>query len=118
MNSGDKRRVAIWGGLLAGIGLGSVLAWLLDIYEIAHPTLTEVLPGVLRGYPNMALTAFVLLVFSGAFGVGLGLVASTLIRNEDMRQAGAVTAAEPSEAASSQQPKRTARAIFGFVRGS
>jgi len=66
----------------------------------------------------MALTAFVLLVFSGAFGVGLGLVASTLIRNEDMRQAGAVTAAEPSDAASSQQPKRTARAIFGFVRGS
>ena len=115
MNSGDKRRVAIWGGLLAGIGLGAVLAWLLDIYEVAHPTLTEVLPGVLRGYPNMALTAFVLLVFSGAFGVGLGLVASTLTRSGDVRQA---TAADPSEAASSQQPKLTARTIFGFVRGS
>src|SRR5580704_17746052 len=102
MNSGDKRRVAIWGGLLAGIGLGAVLAWLLDIYEIANPTLTEVLPGVLRWYPNMALTAFVLLVFSGAFGVGLGLVASTLTRSGDVRQA---TAAYPSEAASSQQPK-------------
>jgi hypothetical protein len=118
MNSGDKRRVAIWGGLLAGIGQGALLAWLLDIYEIAHPTLPEVLPGVLRGYPNMALTVFVLLVFSGAFGVGLGLVVSTLIRNEDIRQVGAATAADPSDAASSQKPERTARAIFGFGRGS
>jgi hypothetical protein len=64
-------------GLLAGVGLGSLLAWLLHIYEIAHPTMPSVLSP---GYPNMALTAFVLLVFNSVLGVGLGLVASTLIR--------------------------------------
>lgn len=122
MSSRDKRRVAIWGGLLAGVGLGSLLAWLLNIYEIAHRTVPSALgpgPSVLGpGYPNMALTAFVLLVFSSALGVGLGLVASTLIRNEDGRQAGAATAADPSDAASSQKTKTPARIIFGFVRGS
>ena len=115
MSSRDKRRVAIWGGLLAGVGLGSLLAWLLNIYEIAHRTVPSALGP---GYPNMALTAFVLLVFSSALGVGLGLVASTLIRNEDGRQAGAATAADPSDAASSQKTKTPARIIFGFVRGS
>ena len=116
MSSTDKRRVAIQGGLLAGVGLGSLLAWLLDIYEVAHPTL--VWPGVLRGYPNMALTAFVLVVFCSAFGVGLGLVASTLIRNEDVRQAGGATAADPPDAASSPKTKPSARTIFSFVHGS
>jgi len=115
MSSSDKRRVAIRGGLLAGIGLGSLLTWLLDIYEIAHPILRGFL---IPGYPNMALTALVLLVFSSAFGVGLGMVVSTLIRNEDVRQAGAATAADPSDAVSSQQTKQHARTIFGFVRGS
>jgi hypothetical protein len=115
MSSSDKRRVAVRGGLLAGIGLGSLLTWLLDIYEIAHP--------ILRGfsipsYPNMALTALVLLVFGSAFGVGLGMVASTLIRDEDVRQGAAATAADPSEAAGSQKTKQHARTIFGFVRGS
>jgi hypothetical protein len=118
MSYRDKRSTAIWGGLLAGVGLGSLLAWLLDIYEIAHPTVAEVLPGVLRGYPNMVLTAFVLVVFCCAFGVGLGLVASTLIRDEDVRPAGAATAADPSGAASSPKTKHTARTIFGLVRGS
>ena len=70
------------------------MTWLLDIFEIAHQTV----PGVLSpGYPNMALTAFVVLVFSSAFGAGLGLVASALIRNEDVRQAGAATAVDPSD---------------------
>jgi hypothetical protein len=111
MNSRDKRRVAIWGGLLAGVGLGSLLVWLLDIFEIAHPVLPEVLPGVLRGYPNLALTAFVVIVFSSAFGVGLGLVASALIRDEDVRQVGAATAADPSDARRSQKTKPSARTI-------
>jgi hypothetical protein len=33
-------------------------------------------------YPNPAWTVLVLLVFCGAIGVGLGLVASVLIRND------------------------------------
>jgi hypothetical protein len=118
MSSRDKRRVAISGGLLAGVGLGSLLAWLLDIFEIAHPVLPQVLPGLLRGYPDMALTAFVVIVFSSAFGAGLGLVASALIREEDVRQVGAATVADPSDAASSQKTKPSARTIMGFVRGS
>jgi hypothetical protein len=89
---------------------------LLDIYEIAHPML--VWPGLLRGYPNIALTAFVLVVFGSAFGVGLGLVASTLIRDEDVRQASAGTVADPPDAASLQKTKPPARTILGFVRGS
>jgi hypothetical protein len=115
MSSTDKRRVAIRGGLLAGISLGSLLTWFLDIYEIAHPILHGFM---IPGYPNMALTALVLLAFSSAFGVGLGMVASTLIRDEDVRQAGAATAADPSDAASSQKTEQHARTIFGFVRGS
>jgi hypothetical protein len=94
-------------GLIAGVVAGYL--------QIAHPTLRNVLSP---GYPNMVLTAFVLVVFSSAFGVGLGLVASPLIRNEDMRQAGAATAADPSDAARSQKTKPPARTIFGFVRGS
>ena len=89
-----------------------MLARLLGIYEIAHPML--VWPGVLRGYPDMALTAFALVVFGSAFGAGFGLVASTLIRDEDLRQAGAATAAGPSDAASSQKTKPPARTIFGL----
>jgi hypothetical protein len=68
----------------------------------------------MRGYPNMALTAFVVIVFSSAFGVGLGLVASALIRDE----VGTATVADPSDAASSQKTKPSARTIMGFVRGS
>jgi hypothetical protein len=88
--------MAIWGGLLAGLGLGSCLAWSLNIFEIAHPRLggtcnnasgcDESLASL---YPSMALTVFVVLVFSGAFGVGLGLVASALIRNEAVQNSAA-----------------------------
>lgn len=114
MSSKDKRRAAVGGGLLAGVGLGSLLAWLLYIYEIAHRTVPT---GYGPGYPNMALTTFVLLVFSGALGVGLGLVASALIRDDGGRQAGTATAADPSAAASSQKTRPSARTIFGFGRG-
>jgi len=82
------------------------LAWSLNIFEIANPQLgtcpigCDTPPASL--YPSMVLTVFVVLVFSGAFGVGLGLVASALIRNEDVRQGGAATAADPANAARSQ----------------
>jgi len=112
MSYRDKRRTAIWGGLLAGVGLGSLLAWLLDIFEIAHPMLPPISPR----YPSMALTAFVMLVFCGMFGAGLGLVASALIRDEDARPAGAA-AADPEEAENSTGAKSAARRIFGPVRG-
>ena len=115
MSPRDKRRVAVRGGLLAGIGLGSLLTWLLDIYELAHPILRG---SLIPGYPNMALTALVLIVFSSAFGVGLAMVASTLIRGEDVRQAGTAAAADPSAAAGSRKTTQPARTIFGFVRGS
>jgi hypothetical protein len=105
----DKRRAAICGGLLAGIGLGALLAWLLDIFEVAHPLLR----GLTSAYPNMALTAFAVLVFCSTLGVGLGLVASALIRDGDMRQA---TAADPSDAARSQKSRSAARTIFGLGR--
>jgi len=117
MSLNDKRRVAIWGGLLAGIGLGSLLAWLLDIFEVAHPTV----PGassIFPSYPNMALTAFVVVVFTAMFGVGLGLVASTLIRSEDVRQADAATSAELSHTTGSQKSTPTVRTFFGLGRGS
>jgi hypothetical protein len=111
----DKRRAAIWGGLLLGVGLGSLLRWLLGIFETAHP----VVPGLVGpGYPNMALTAFVVLAFSSMSGVGLGLVASALTRHEDARQAGTATAAEPSGSVSSQKAKPTARTIVGFIHGN
>ena len=105
--------MAIWGGLLAGLGLGSCLAWSLNIFEIAHPQLggtcsnasgcDEPLASL---YPSMALTVFVVLVFSGAFGVGLGLVASALIRSEDVR--------DPADAGSSQTGPKPERRILGL----
>ena len=110
MSSTAKRRLAIWGGLLAGLGLGSCLAWSLNIFEIANPQLgtcpigCDTPPASL--YPSMVLTVFVVLVFSGAFGVGLGLVASALIRNEDVRQGGAATAADSVTLHGRIQPSR------------
>jgi hypothetical protein len=69
----DNKRLAIWGGLLAGLGLGACLAWALNIFEVANPQST---------YPSMTVTVLFVLVASGASGVGLGLVASSLIRGE------------------------------------
>jgi len=91
MSSRAKRRLAIWGGLLAGLGLGSCLAWLLHIFEIALPQANPACatgcdPGQASLYPSMALTVFITLLFSGATGLGLGLVASALIRADDVRQ--------------------------------
>ena len=120
MSSRVKRHTAIWGGLLAGLGLGSCLAWSLNIFEIAHPQLGVTCDGSgcdTTLYPDMALTVFALLFFSGAFGLGLGLMASVLIRNEDVRQGGTATAADPADAASSQAIRPPGRTIFGFVRG-
>jgi hypothetical protein len=50
----------------------------------------------------MALTVFLVLVFSGAFGLGLGLIASALIRNEDAPQAEAPSVTDPAGAATPQ----------------
>jgi hypothetical protein len=63
-----------------------------------------------------AATAFALLVFGGAFGVGFGLVASALIRNEDVPQGGA--AADPAHAASPETAPQPERRILGFLRDS
>ena len=93
-----------------GLGLGSCLAWSLNIFEIAHPRFVNCGGGQCSTlYPDMALTVFALLAFCGAFGVGLGLMASALTRSEDTRQAGAPTTANPAE------PERN---IFGFLRES
>jgi hypothetical protein len=116
MSSKGKRRVAIWGGLLAGLGLGACLAWALNIFEIAHPENASSCAGYdcsLSLYPNPAWTVLVLLIFCGAIGVGLSLVASALIRNEDVRQGGEATPTDPAGAAAGG-PKPERR-IFGFL---
>ena len=114
MSFKGKRRVAIRGGLLAGLGLGACLAWALNIFEIAHPENASSCAGCsLSLYPNLAWTVLVLLIFCGAIGVGLGLVASALIRNEDVRQGGEATSTDPA-GASAGGPKPERR-IFGFL---
>lgn len=105
----DKRHAAICGGLLAGTGLGALLAWLLDVYEVAHP----VVRGLTPAYPNMALTAIAILIFTSILGTGLGLVASAMIHDGAVRQA---TAADPSGAANPPKAKPRARTIFGLGR--
>jgi hypothetical protein len=92
----SKRRAAIWGGLLAGLGLGAAAAWALNVFEIANPQI----------YPTAGATVLALLVFCGAFGVGLGLVASALIRNEDTQ--------DLADAGSSQTTPRPERRILGL----
>jgi hypothetical protein len=87
------------GGLLAGLGLGASAACALNIFEIANPQI----------YPTAGATVLALLIFCGAIGVGLGLVASALIRNEDLRQGGEATPADP---AGGPKPERR---IFGFL---
>lgn len=103
MSARDKQRLAIAGGLLTGLGLGSCLAWSLNIFETSKQLLFLTDGGTtVPHYPSTALTVFVVLVASSAFGVGLGMVAAALIRNDDMRHSGAATAADPPDAASSQ----------------
>jgi hypothetical protein len=49
-----------------------------------------------------ALTVFLVIVFGGAFGLGLGLMASALIRNENLPQAAVVGVTDSAGVASSQ----------------
>lgn len=80
-----KRRLVIWGALLAGLGLGACPARTLDIFGRAHPQSFSCDDSGCNTtlYPTAAVTVFALLVFCAASGVGVGLVASALIRNED-----------------------------------
>jgi len=84
------------GRLSRGPQPGSCLVWALNIFEIAHPrSVYGQLPTpfvchsqygcgdpVVSLYPSMAATTLVVLVASGAFGIGLGLMAWALIRKE------------------------------------
>jgi hypothetical protein len=98
--------VAILGGLLAGLGLGLCLAWSLNIFEIAHPQLGVACDGStgcnMTLYPGAGVTVFAVLVFSGAFGAGLGLVASALICGEGRTS----SAPEPAGTAVSSPERR------------
>jgi hypothetical protein len=100
MNYRGKRQLATWGGLLAGLGLGSCLALWLSIFEIANPKLGATCNAQATNcdniqlsslYPSMGLTVFLVLLFGATFGLGLGLVASALIRNENTAQAEAAS---------------------------
>jgi hypothetical protein len=97
MGSRGRRRVALWGGLLAGLGLGACLAISLHIFEIGNQ-------NGLR-YPSMGSTVFWVLFFSGSSGLGLGLVACALIRTENVQQA---------RESSSQTDPRPERRILGL----
>jgi hypothetical protein len=95
MGSKVRRRVALWGGLLAGLGLGACLAISLHIFEIGNQ---NGLP-----YPSMGSTVYWVLFFSGSSGLGLGLVACALIRSENVPQA--------REAGSQSDPKPERRIL-------
>ncbi len=58
----------MWGGVLAGLGLGACLAISLHIFEIANSEAQSF-------YPSMGSTVFWVLFFSGSSGLGFGLVA-------------------------------------------
>ncbi|TVY99910.1 hypothetical protein EAS64_40460 [Trebonia kvetii] len=98
MGSRGRRRVALWGGLLAGLGLGACLAISLHVFETANSAAQSL-------YPSMGSTVFWVLFFSGSSGLGLGLVACALIRSENVQQAG-----EPS----SQTGPKPERRILGL----
>ena len=100
----------MWGGLVAGLGLGSCLALSLHIFEIANPQADEY--G--SRYPSMGTTVLWVLVFSSAFGLGLGLLACALIRNENALPAGAASVTDPADAGSSQAAQKPERRILGL----
>jgi len=64
-------------------------------------------------YPNMGLKAFFVLVFSSAFGVGLGLVASPLIGGGS----NASPSGQPTPSSGQQTSSATGeRTWFGFLK--
>jgi hypothetical protein len=73
--------MAIWGGGLAGLGLGLALAWVLLIFEQAHPQQAETALGTtINLYTSTGWTVFVIVALAGpAVGFGLGLVVASLI---------------------------------------
>ena len=76
-----ERTILGWGGTLLGLGAGSCLAFAIYVFEKANP-LQPVINDQgynSNNYPNMALTVFLVLVFSLAAGLGLAALAAGLI---------------------------------------
>lgn len=104
----SKKRAAISGSLLTGLGLGALAAWGLHIFEIGKPALVDHfdssgdLIGQTSSYPPTALTTFLVLLFGAAFGLGLGLVACALIRDNSVQPRGGGTSPDPPGAGDQQ----------------
>jgi hypothetical protein len=81
-----QRRVkAIFGGGLAGLGVGIALAWTLGIFQRAHPQnpIASATGSLNNPYPPMAGTVFVVVIVAGlAIGLGIGLIAAAFIPRE------------------------------------
>jgi hypothetical protein len=87
-----RRWQTIFGGGLAGLGVGIALAWTLGIFQRAHPQ-GPVAPAngsfanLTNAYPPMAGTVFVVVIVAGlAIGLGVGLIAAAFIPHEDRTQ--------------------------------
>jgi len=81
-----RRWKAIFGGGLAGLGVGIALAWTLGIFQRAHPGIAvqSQSGNLVNPYPPMAGTVFVVVIVAGlAIGLGVGLIATAFIPHED-----------------------------------
>jgi hypothetical protein len=67
-----RRQMAVWGGILAGLGIGIALACLMHVIE-------ESSPNGSYGSGIGGLTALVVIVAGPAIGLGFGVIVSGLI---------------------------------------
>jgi hypothetical protein len=67
-----RRQMAVWGGILAGLGIGLALACLMHVIEQSSPNGSY-------GSGIGGLTALVVIVAGPAIGLGFGVIACGLI---------------------------------------
>jgi ABC-type branched-subunit amino acid transport system permease subunit len=82
-----RRQMAIWGGALAGLGAGIMLACLIHVIEQANPSALFSSFG--------ATILFVVILGGPALGFGLGIMVAGLIPDSERRSQQPAAAAEP-----------------------
>jgi hypothetical protein len=93
--------MAICGGGLTGLGFGLALAWVLHIFEQAHPQATFINNSNVSLYTSTGWTVFVIVILAGpAIGVGLGLMVASLLPDSGRPVARPATPAPGTEPAS------------------
>jgi hypothetical protein len=81
----NRQKTIIASGGIAGLALGCGVAWILAIVQIALGPFAvgpETASGNMTFYPPAALTVIVVIALGVGFGLAIGTMVATAIRNE------------------------------------